>query len=389
MQVKSKIHGSASITIRGQRSDFSFDEVITFSEFLRDEVLNEIVKYPEGSFEILSEGSAAVEEIVGMAPESLNTLQEIAEALNNNPDFAQTILDMVTLKISKGEKSIFVLDNGEFENGQAAIDSAEAGSTLFFGPKAGGWGDIELKSGVDIMGIGHPMGDAIQFGKIKFAPESGNAGQNTCHLSNVFAFAGTAEDSSLEVKGTVPLRLRISGCYFYKGSGEGKIIDISNTQAGSSVYIDDSLTNSNSAFTGVAMDVEIGYLKSKGLEITGGSKGLIVRSGLTWLTSPFIEYNKADHVIEVVGGTLSITRGGLKNSFANSSLVQVDLGAQFKASYLEFDLAVGSGYAVKGEGAFVYNQISFPHVAGLNPRNVNIQNTLTIIPLVTEPVSVA
>ena len=48
-----------------------------------------------------SETDSRIQAIIGAAPEALDTLAEIAEALNNDPDFAATITNMLAQKVDK------------------------------------------------------------------------------------------------------------------------------------------------------------------------------------------------------------------------------------------------------------------------------------------------
>lgn len=40
--------------------------------------------------------NAAIEKVVGLAPEELNTLEELAQALGNDPDFLTNLLERIT-----------------------------------------------------------------------------------------------------------------------------------------------------------------------------------------------------------------------------------------------------------------------------------------------------
>src|SRR5690606_17785262 len=48
-----------------------------------------------------AETDSRIQAIIGAAPEALDTLEEIAEALNNDPDFAATITNMLAQKVDK------------------------------------------------------------------------------------------------------------------------------------------------------------------------------------------------------------------------------------------------------------------------------------------------
>ena len=54
--------------------------------------------------------SDAIKDIIGLAPEDLNSLSELAASLNNNSDFSKTITDLLKLKAS-----IIYVDNELFK----------------------------------------------------------------------------------------------------------------------------------------------------------------------------------------------------------------------------------------------------------------------------------
>lgn len=371
MRVRSNMDSNVVIIVKGSRYVFNKDFVQDFSEFLRADVIKEISKFPEGSFEILSE----VEALTNLAPEDLDTFKEVADALENT--------------VKRGQKTILVLDNNEYENAQQAIDSASVGDILVFGAKASGWGDITLKGGVDIVGLAAPGSDAVRFGSITFNPTSGTVAENTVFISNIIASPTDASKPALEVLGTVALRLRTQGCYFYKNSGSNEIIKINNSVNGSSVYLDNVMTQASTNFTGVCIDSSVWYLRCNNPELSGGNKAVVCRSGLTYLRTAFIDYAKENSIIDVLGGIFVTSEGTIKNTTVNGSGVLVESGAQYKACNTEFDVAEGNGYCVLGSGAFAYSGIFFPHVPSLNPRNINIKNTLTTFEFTKVPNVVA
>jgi hypothetical protein len=82
-----------------------------------------------------------------------------------------------TTKLTKGTKTIFCIDNGDYATGQAAIDAAAAGDTILFGVKQGGWGNLVIPAGktLSLIGLNSPRypGATIQMGSITFNPNTG------------------------------------------------------------------------------------------------------------------------------------------------------------------------------------------------------------------------
>ncbi|EOG5640792.1 hypothetical protein ACRCP3_26980 [Pseudomonas aeruginosa] len=70
-------------------------------------------------------------DVIGAAPEALNQLEEFAEALGNDPNFAQTMLAKFAEKADKASVYTIAQADGKFllKNGQAA-DSAKLGGQL-------------------------------------------------------------------------------------------------------------------------------------------------------------------------------------------------------------------------------------------------------------------
>ncbi|HFQ4959198.1 TPA: hypothetical protein ACGUPM_002651 [Vibrio vulnificus] len=50
-----------------------------------------------------AETDARIEQVIGTAPDVLDTLQELAEALGNDPNFAATVTNQLALKANKTE----------------------------------------------------------------------------------------------------------------------------------------------------------------------------------------------------------------------------------------------------------------------------------------------
>jgi hypothetical protein len=278
--------------------------------------------------------------------------------------------------IKKGTLSIFVTDNGDYANGQAAIDAAPAGAVLFFGPKAGGWGNIVLKPDVDVVGLGATQSINIQFGTITFSPTTGNISTNTVFVSNISASVGTGS-SLITIGGTAPSRVKFFDCYFSKTAGAEDAVSITNTQAGSSVYFIRSSVDASGA-TGNVINSSSPYLKGQYLEISGGTKAFVQTAGLSLLDKADIEYAQTASIINVVAGSLIVSDSLIRNLGTNSSGVNVSTGATFAIDQTTFDVSAGTGYAVNGIGVFAYGRVTFADIPILNPRNVKFQSTLII-----------
>lgn len=64
---------------------------------------NRIATIEDADYQTGTEVDNRINEIVGAAPEALDTLKEIADALNNDPDFAATITTQLSKKVDKVE----------------------------------------------------------------------------------------------------------------------------------------------------------------------------------------------------------------------------------------------------------------------------------------------
>lgn len=66
-----------------------------------------------------------IEAIVGSAPDALDTLVELAEALNNDPDFASTVTTQLAAKATKAElENALSQLTDAFNQGAATIGAA-------------------------------------------------------------------------------------------------------------------------------------------------------------------------------------------------------------------------------------------------------------------------
>lgn len=68
---------------------------------------------------------ARIQTVIGSSPEALDTLAELASALNNDPDFAATITQALTTKATKAElESAFAQLTDAFTQGAETIGGA-------------------------------------------------------------------------------------------------------------------------------------------------------------------------------------------------------------------------------------------------------------------------
>lgn len=75
---------------------------------------------------------ARIQQLIGSAPETLDTLAEIAEALGNNPNFATTISEQLAKKASKTQvaeqeeqlSNALIALTDAFTNGAATIQNS-------------------------------------------------------------------------------------------------------------------------------------------------------------------------------------------------------------------------------------------------------------------------
>lgn len=98
---KQNPEGSDQLLIQDEQSNYS----------TLDELKNYIVDGYATEESVTQEVNTAIANLIGTAPESLDTLQELAEALNNDDDFAAT----VTNKLGEHDTAISNLQNADTE----------------------------------------------------------------------------------------------------------------------------------------------------------------------------------------------------------------------------------------------------------------------------------
>lgn len=111
---KQNPEGSDQLLVQDEQSNYS----------TLDELKNYIVDGYATEESVTQEVNTAIANLIGTAPESLDTLQELAEALNNDDDFAAT----VTNKLGEHDTAISNLQNADTElsNRITALESENA-----------------------------------------------------------------------------------------------------------------------------------------------------------------------------------------------------------------------------------------------------------------------
>lgn len=284
-------------------------------------------------------------------------------------------------KLSKGTKTIFCIDNGDFANGQAAIDAASAGDTIMFGVKAGGWGDLVIPAGkkLSLMGLQSRRSVFVQIGSISFAPTTGlNINENELYLESLFF--NSSNPNVVSFGGTAPARVRINGCYIYSSNATTQLCNFSNSNAQSTWYIYDSILLTSNNQDLIRNSMNYGRIFYSAMD----SVGVLLKNtaGASEIRECVLSTNFTGNAIEVNGGSVLCGYSQISNAGANSSGVLISTGAIFAGSYNGFSIPTGSGYCVRGTGFYVYGPTVFANSA-LAAYNVKVQNTLTPVPFTT------
>lgn len=112
---KQSPEGSDQLLVQDEQSNYS----------TLDELKNYIVDGYATEVSVTQEVNTAIANLVGTAPESLDTLQELAEALNNDDDFAAT----VTNKLGEHDTAISNLQTADTELSNRVTQLEQAEST--------------------------------------------------------------------------------------------------------------------------------------------------------------------------------------------------------------------------------------------------------------------
>lgn len=296
------------------------------------------------------------------------------------PTVSSAIQAQLDGKLKKGSSTIFCIDNGDFATGQAAIDAASAGSTILFGAKSGGWGDLVIPAGkkLSLIALQSERSIYVKFGTITFSPTTGTQIlENELYLESLYMVASTG--AALTFGGTAPARIRINNCYI-EASGTAKAIVMNNSNANSSGHLNETTIISNSSAT--ITQSSIAYAREYRTTIDGTSLGLQLDSGTFEQSMSNYSLNYSGNVVNISGGTLLAGNSLFANSGANSSGVAVATGAVFANSFNTFAIPTGTGYCVRGTGVHAYASNNYSNSA-LLAYNVKVQNTLTNVAYTT------
>lgn len=284
---------------------------------------------------------------------------------------AQTALN---LKLTKGSSTIFCIDNGDFATGQAAIDAAAAGSTILFGVKTGGWGNLVIPAGkkLSLIGLQSERSIYVKFGTLTFSPTTGTQIlENELYLESLYMVANTGV--ALAFGGTAPARIRINNC-FLDVSGTSQAIVMSNSHPNSSGYLNETtiISSSSAAIT----QSSIAYAREYRTTIDGTSLGLQLDSGTFEQSMSNYTLNYTGNVVNVSAGLFLAGQSLFANSGINSSGVAVATGAVFASAFNTFSISAGTGYCVRGTGIHANTTNNYSNSI-LGAYNVKVQNTLT------------
>jgi hypothetical protein len=328
---------------------------------------------------------ASIDDLIDGAPIALDTLKELAAALGDDENFASNLVTTLSNKLTKGSKTIFCIDNGDFANGQAAIDAASQGDTILFGVKAGGWGDLVIPSnkGISLKGLQTAKSKYVRVGSINFSPTTGsNINLNEVYIENLFISSNT--QSPIVFGGTVAARLRIYGCYISPSSNQKSIEFLNSNTTSPSVYSSAYLYDSIVGHTGTntAIESSTPYVRCQRTAVDGSSLLLQLNAGTFESDGTYWECNRAAEIINIAGGLFLAGRTSFTNNTTNGSGILIGAAGVVASSYNSFVIATGTGYCVRGTGVHAYGQIVTANSA-LQAFNVKIQNTVTSVPYTT------
>jgi len=286
------------------------------------------------------------------------------------------------VKLTKGTKTIFCIDNGDYATGQAAIDAASANSTILFGVKAGGWGNLVIPAGksLSLKGLqADKTTQIVQVGSITFSPTTGlNINENELYVDSLFILNNTA--TVVSFGGTAPARIRLNNCYIYTSGASNQICVFNNSNAQSSWYLKDCIVNSTNSQIMIQSSVNYGRLHNTEAECNG----IVYQndSGTIEVRQCVLTSASSGSVVNILAGSVLSGYSQFTNTGANSSGIAVSAGAIFANSYNSYSVPTGTGYCIRGAGIHVYGQMVFANSA-LAASNVKVQSTLTNVPFTT------
>lgn len=279
--------------------------------------------------------------------------------------------------LQKGTKTIICIDNGDYATGQDAIDAASDGDTILFGAKAGGWGNLVIpeQKNLSLLGLQAEKATEVQVGTITFSPAAGTAVQNSVYIGNLYS---TASGGNLVFAGAAPARLRVSNCFFYNG-GVGNTITVTNAGANSSAYFENCAILADSAIP-VQFSIASVYTRIYYCTVDRGS-AINISGASVELLQTQVNIDVAAPIINGVSGAIIATQINLfRNTVTNGSGISLDGTSLIVDSMNTYSIATGTGYCVLGTGTQLYGPIVTTD-SFVVPANVNIQSTITRLPL--------
>ena len=288
-----------------------------------------------------------------------------------------------------------VVSGGLYSTLQQAINSASNKDTILVGPNSSGWGNIVLSASknLSIVGLGTKRTPFdVRIGTVTFEPTTGSsASSNEIHIENLFISADFTTSPGLKIGGTAPSRVRLEGCYVYNNGSDGNAIYISSSvPAGSSVYINDCIINSDDNVSGSGIKAESGYVVventycnrfKNSVHISASSiSGALVEASF----SKFIT-NNSNETILIDRGTFNASTIYIENLGTNANGISFNNYPNSIATIDNsvFNVATGSGYVVTGSGVpggiFITGSNVYSNIPGVLSRNVKIKNTIVTI----------
>ena len=221
--------------------------------------------------------------------------------------------------------------------------------------------NITLQSGIWLTSFGTGThGSPVITGTVSVAPTSGNITSNHFALSNLRIVAPNSAHG-ISVTGTAPLRLFLRDIWI-DANTTFNCIFMNNSQTGSVTHLNTAhLTHSGSG-DNHCIDVTAGTVTMTDIETSGNIQVGIVRAGATLtMDGSEIDANNTS-VIEVDGGTLTISNSLITNTLANSNGINLlSNGSVATIVNAFFSIPAGTGNAVKGVATtyLFYSQVGF------------------------------
>jgi len=282
---------------------------------------------------------------------------------------------------------IWCIAGGSYATGQAAVNAASDGQSVLFGPKAGGWGDIVLPASkrINLIGLNADRGLVAEIKSLTFSPSapsgSLNINENEIAVNNLYINQTALASSAFVFSGDRPGRIRLYGCFIYAGSGTADLIAVSNTGANSSCYFENCNIQSGTASSRILMNVS-SYVRMRRCDVSGGSKSLLVSSGIFECADSNFECNQTAEVITLTGGLSYLGKCVIKNTVSNGSGIAMTSPAFLSFGMSGFAVNSGTGYCIRGTGTVLYDRLSFSH-SSFSAQNVKFQNTLSLFTYTT------